>query len=122
MVWHSFLLATEQYEDFQPRVCGLVPSTSRPRFRRRTSNNEEPARWHNEPGPAPSARDVGRAAVSPDRAEAAAREFHTQGFVALRSVLSAGQAQASSWISSERRYRDPQASTTPRTGTWSAAA
>ena len=44
-------------------------------------------------GPGTGARDVGRAAVSPDRAEAAAREFHTQGFVALRSVLSAGQAR-----------------------------
>src|SRR6266508_6615847 len=56
--------------------------------------------------PSTGASDVGRAAASPDRAEAAAREFHAQGFVALRSVLSAGQARELLDLV-ERRYRDP---------------
>lgn len=53
-----------------------------------------------------SGSDVGRAAVSPHRAETAAREFYAQGFVALGSVLSAGQAHELVDLV-ERRYQDP---------------
>lgn len=45
-------------------------------------------------------------AASPDRAEAALRGFHAQGFVAVRSVLSAAQvAELRDLV--ERRHHDP---------------